>query len=269
MSENIYKTALKRTLDTYGILLALIFVALLIISSWVAKHSLDAAGVFFSIIGIFFPVCIVLFAITIQKVRIELYTQLAKELGLSYFRNKDNTFTHPFLEKNKHIEHLLHIMHGTLEGEPFIYSLYTYTVGSGKNSRTYTYSVIIIDLPVSVPHIIISDDGHRFTFGLPYPESLNLPSHMRKITLEGNFSHERDVYVEVEHEIEAYQLLSPDTMSFLLDHIGDVEIELVENELFIYKRHELNRKSEILDFISLYKTLYSHIKRTIPSIQKH
>ncbi len=269
MSENIYKIALKRMFDKYGILLALIFVALLIISTWVAKHSLDKAGVFFSIIGVLFPICIILFAISIDKVRVELYTQLAKELNLSYFRNKDNKFTHPFLEKNLHIEHLLHIMYGTLENESFLYSLYTYTVGSGKHSKTYTYSVIMIDLPVSVPHIIISDSGHDFTFGLPYPQSLHLPSHMRKVTLEGNFSKERDVYVEVEHEIEAYQLLSPDTMSFLLDHIEDVEIELVENKLFVYKTHEMNRKSEILDFISLYKTLYTQIKRTIPSIQKH
>ncbi len=268
MPDNIYKAAYQRVIKKYGNILLALLIIIALICFWLIYKTRQPESII-SVFGILFPICIVLYAYSLEKVRRELYSQIAQELGLSYIHNKDGSFIDSFLETHNHTQHIRHVITGMLDGTQFSYYIYSYTVGSGKNKRTYSYSVIMQTLPVSVPHIIIHDNTYTFTFGLPYPYSRSIPSNLRKVTLEGNFSKERDVYVEKEHEIEAYQLLSPDTMSFLLDNIQDVQIELTKDRLFIYKTHELYRKSDVMEFIDLYKTLTSKIKQVIPSIQKY
>lgn len=268
MPDNIYKAACQKVIKKYGNILLALLVTISLICFWLVYKTKKPESII-SVFGVLLPICIVLFAYSLEKIRSELYTQLAKDLNLTYVQNKDKSYKDSFLEAHNHTQHVRYVMHGVLNGEQFSYYVYSYTVGSGKNRRTYSYSVIMQVLPVIVPHIIIHDNTYTFTFGLPYPDSRSIPSDLRKVTLEGNFSKERDVYVEKEHEIEAYQLLSPDTMSFLLDYIQDVQIELTKDRLFIYKTHELYRKSDIVEFINLYKTLSSKIKQVIPSIQKH
>lgn len=106
------------------------------------------------------------------------------------------------------------------------YGEYQYTDGYGRYAHVYQYGYIKIKLTRRLPHIMIHSKG-------------NSPNHhffsSQKMQLEGDFNDYFNVYVPTGYERDALYILKPDLMASLIDNAKEYDIEIIDDELFIYK----------------------------------
>jgi hypothetical protein len=105
---------------------------------------------------------------------------------------------------------------------------YQYTVGSGRNSRTYKFDFTSIKLPRKVPHLVLNFKGNSIN-----PNTYDY--HVQKLKLEGDFSKHFDLYAPPDYQIDALQIFTPDVMDALMNFGKDCDFELVNDELYVYQ----------------------------------
>ena len=112
---------------------------------------------------------------------------------------------------------------------------YEYTVGSGKQRRTYTWYYAGIRLPRRVPHLVLdskSNDGTVMGKAL----ISNLPvviSSSQRISLEGDFDRYFMLYAPKRYDVDVRYVLTP-VMAALVDKSSRFDVELVDDMAFFY-----------------------------------
>ena len=113
---------------------------------------------------------------------------------------------------------------------------YEYTVGSGKQRRTYTWHYAGMRLPRRVPHLVLdskSNDGTVMGKAL----ISNLPvviSNSQRISLEGDFDTYFTLYAPKQYDVDVRYVLTPDVMAALVDKSSRFDVELVDDMAFFY-----------------------------------
>lgn len=113
---------------------------------------------------------------------------------------------------------------------------YEYTVGSGKQRRTYTWHYAGMRLPRRVPHLVLdskSNDGTVMGKAL----ISNLPvviSNSQRISLEGDFDTYFALYAPKQYDVDVRYVLTPDVMAALVDKSSRFDVELVDDMAFFY-----------------------------------
>ncbi len=125
-----------------------------------------------------------------------------------------------------------YIISGSSHELPFSTYAFSYTVGSGKNQRSYDLQVFELTLPRKLPHMVIdslveSGNGSSSTLPIEFAES-------QKIELEGDFSKYFSLYAPDNYGITALTVLAPDAMEILMKYAAKCDIEIIENKLFFY-----------------------------------
>lgn len=111
---------------------------------------------------------------------------------------------------------------------------YQYTVSSGKNSTTYRWGYVAVKLDVPLPNIVLDAIGNN-GFGS------NLPASFRKdqqLSLEGDFDKYFTLYCPAGYETDALYLFTPDIMSRFIDNAAELDVEIVDDWLFLYTKRE-------------------------------
>lgn len=149
-------------------------------------------------------------------------------------------------------EHLIYKI-GSPDEATFEIGSHQYTVGSGKNQRTYYWTYTAIELDRHVPHMVLDakSNNARF-FGKSFMS--NLPASFRRdqvISLEGDFDKYFTLYAPEQYKRDAYYVFTPDLMALLIDHSHQFDAEVVDNKLFIYSP----RSGKLLDPNFLYQLL--------------
>lgn len=119
---------------------------------------------------------------------------------------------------------------------------YTYTTGSGKNSQDHTWGYVKVKLPRKLPHMVLDAKGNN-TLGM----FTNLPDVFNKdqvLALEGDFNSHFTLYAPKEYERDAFYVFTPDVMAKLIDDGGGYDMEVVGDELFVYKSSGFNLDTE-------------------------
>lgn len=109
---------------------------------------------------------------------------------------------------------------------------YYYITGSGKNAQTHDYGYVHIKLPRRLPHMVL-DARQNNIFG----KFTNLPdfySSKQKLSLEGDFDEHFTLYAPKEYEQDALYVFSPDIMQLLIDESSGYDVEVVDNDLYLY-----------------------------------
>lgn len=135
---------------------------------------------------------------------------------------------------------------GIYRGFEFELYQHNYWTGSGKNRTKHTLSILNLKLPKKVPHLVINskiEDSTGFS-GSVLPV---LFLDNQKITLEGDFSKYFDVYSPKNYQVSALSLLTPDVMQTFLTRLHQVDVELVNDRLYIYDPDPLNSAEQIAD----------------------
>ena len=102
------------------------------------------------------------------------------------------------------------------------------------NASPYTY--ICIRLAKRVPHILLDNKANNVGFMKKYSNTASIFSKDQILSLEGDFNNYFTLYAPKEYEQDALYIFTPDLMTLLIDKVKDADVELIGDQLYIYKR---------------------------------
>ncbi|MGO1628765.1 MULTISPECIES: hypothetical protein [unclassified Microbacterium] len=112
---------------------------------------------------------------------------------------------------------------------------YRYTTGSGKNSTTHVWGYVAIHLDTPLPHIVLDAKGNNGLFGSNLPTSFD---RGQRLSLEGSFDEFFTLYCPRGYETDALYLFTPDIMARFMDNAAELDVEIVDNWLFLYAKRD-------------------------------
>ncbi|WP_449407068.1 hypothetical protein [Microbacterium maritypicum] len=113
---------------------------------------------------------------------------------------------------------------------------YRYTVQSGKNSTTYRWGYVAVKLDVPLPNIVLDAKGNN-AFGSNLPASFQ---RAQRLSLEGDFDQHFTLYCPEGYERDALYLFTPDIMARLIDNAAELDVEIVDDWLFLYTQRRVS-----------------------------
>jgi len=112
---------------------------------------------------------------------------------------------------------------------------YQYTTGSGKNSTTHKWGYVAVKLDVPLPNIVLDALGNNALFGTNLPASFQKE---QRLALEGDFDQYFTLYCPAGYEQDALYLFTPDIMARFIDNAAQLDVEIVDDWMFLYTRRE-------------------------------
>ncbi|GAA2894715.1 hypothetical protein [Microbacterium esteraromaticum] len=109
---------------------------------------------------------------------------------------------------------------------------YRYTTGSGKNKTTHNWGYVAVKLDVPLPNIVLDALGNN-SLGSNLPSTF---SKDQRLSLEGDFDQHFTLYCPSGYEADALYLFTPDIMARFIDHAAQLDVEIVDDWLFLYMR---------------------------------
>ena len=114
---------------------------------------------------------------------------------------------------------------------------YEYTTGSGKDKTTHHWGYVAVKLDVPLPNIVLDATSNNSLFGSNLPASFD---KSQRLSLEGDFDRYFDLYCPAGYETDALYLFTPDIMARFIDHAAALDVEIVDDWLFLYARREFS-----------------------------
>jgi hypothetical protein len=136
---------------------------------------------------------------------------------------------------------------------------FKYVTGSGKNRSTHTFGFARIALTRHLPNMVLDARQNNFLGMSNLPDSFH---SSQRLNLEGDFNEHFDLYVPKEYERDALYVFTPDVMQALIDHGKRYDIEVVDNELFIYvpRRIDLKSQTSLEDILGVVDAIHAELK---------
>jgi hypothetical protein len=197
-----------------------------------------------------------------RKAEGQFMKQVGTALGYTYFDSAPMTSVMGTLFSFGHGQTLSFVLSGQYATLPVRIYYYSTTVGSGKNSHTYTFTVFEITYPYDMPHVILCKKEGFWT-SLSEGNYHSFPGG-EMTTLEGNFSKYFSLCGEKGLETETYEIFTPDVMQTILDKTPKVNFELCKNKLYVYTLEAVSKKEDMVSLydgaITLLQSLSTHFK---------
>ena len=114
---------------------------------------------------------------------------------------------------------------------------YRYTTGSGKEETTHRWGYVAIHLDTPLPHIVLDALGNNSVFGSNLPTAFDRD---QRLSVEGDFDQHFALYCPKGYERDALYLFTPDIMARFIDHAGQLDVEIVDDWLFLYTRRDVS-----------------------------
>jgi hypothetical protein len=114
---------------------------------------------------------------------------------------------------------------------------YRYTTGSGKNQTTHRWGYVAIKLATPLPHIVLDAVGNNALFGSNLPQVFDKD---QRLSLEGDFDQHFALYCPRGYEQDALYLFTPDIMARFIDHAAQLDVEIVDDWLFLYAKRDFS-----------------------------
>lgn len=114
---------------------------------------------------------------------------------------------------------------------------YRYVTGSGKNQSTHKWGYVAIKLDVPLPHILLDAVGNNGLFGSNLPTSFDRD---QRLSLEGDFDRYFALFCPRGYERDALYLFTPDIMARFIDNAAELDVEIVDDWLFLYAKRDLS-----------------------------
>lgn len=136
------------------------------------------------------------------------------------------------------------IITGEYRGFDFELYEHSYWTGTGRSRSQHRLSILNLKLPKKVPHLVVDSrvEGSSRYGGSVLPIDFD---YKQKLTLEGDFSKYFNVYSPHNYQVSALSLLTPDVMQMFLAKLHRVDVELVNNRLYIYAPDVMNSSEQI------------------------
>ncbi len=113
---------------------------------------------------------------------------------------------------------------------------YQYTTSNGKQSQTHRWGYVAVKLDVPLPNIVLDALGNN-TLGSTLAMAFRGD---QQLSLEGDFDRYFSLYCPSGYEADALYLFTPDVMARFIDHAAQLDVEIVDDWLFLYARRDLS-----------------------------
>jgi hypothetical protein len=119
-----------------------------------------------------------------------------------------------------------------------------YVTGSGKNRQTHTFGFIRVALSRHLPNMVLDARKNNFWKFTNLPDSFD---RSQRLSLEGDFDTYFDLYVPKQFERDALYVFTPDVMQALIDNGSDYDMEIVDDQLYMYRttKHDLASEASL------------------------
>lgn len=114
---------------------------------------------------------------------------------------------------------------------------YRYKTGSGKQETTHQWGYVAVRLDVPLPNIVLDATSNNGLFGSNLPESYG---RVQRLSLEGDFDRYFRLYCPPGYERDALYLFTPDVMARFIDNAAALDVEIVDDWLFLYAQRDLS-----------------------------
>lgn len=159
------------------------------------------------------------------------FENFARDNGLMYVAGEVSPKYEGVIFSSGHSRRL----YDRFQSDDFEIGNYRYTVQHGKSSTTYKYGYIRIKLQRHVAHMLLDGKSNNTNiFGASFS---NLPLTMNKdqtLSLEGDFNEHFTLYAPKEYERDALYIFTPDLMALLIDNVSKFDVEVIDDQLFVY-----------------------------------
>lgn len=135
---------------------------------------------------------------------------------------------------------------------------YMYITGSGKNRSEHHWGYVRVKLVRKLPHMLLDAKSNNILGKLS-----NLPESFGRqtLSLEGDFDKYFTLYVPEGYQRDALYALTPDVMAALVDAGKEFDIEIVDDELFIYGRAiDLGLQSKIEPLLAVVERVGTELR---------
>jgi hypothetical protein len=119
---------------------------------------------------------------------------------------------------------------------PVEFGNYRYTVRHGKSSTTHHWGYVAVKLDVPLPNIVLDAIGNN-GFGSNLPAAFQ---RAQRLSLEGDFDQHFTLYCPAGYERDALYLFTPDIMARFIDHAAQLDVEIIDDWLFLYTKREVS-----------------------------
>ncbi|MBI4135023.1 MAG: hypothetical protein HY471_02875 [Candidatus Sungbacteria bacterium] len=222
---------------------------LIVLAFSLAAVAFVALGGFLAILWATAGIFIVVYG-AIERARRERLMRAFAELnGLKFLPDAGlESFSADFFFQG-HSQKVSHVISGVFNRHPIRFFTFEFTTGSGKRKTKHYNAGIEASLDVSIPSLIISPN--TWSDYEPHQE-------MEPVLLEGNFGEHFHVWAGKGMQREAREVLTPDEMSYLIDHARDYTIEFHRDKIYLFKRdYPINSPEELQNIISVIRYLLS------------
>ncbi|GAA5210418.1 hypothetical protein [Microbacterium kyungheense] len=205
----------------------------------------EAAG--FGIVGAFLPVLFIGAIVTVAVVvgvrlarsgeeRMYRLDRFARANGMSYVPRFDDPGLPGMIFSLGSSRNATDLVRG--ERPRFVeFGNHAYTTGSGKNKTTHNWGYVAVKLDVPLPNIVLDATSNNSLFGSNLPASFDKD---QRLSLEGDFDRYFDLYCPAGYETDALYLFTPDIMARFIDHAAALDVEIVDDWLFLYSRRQFS-----------------------------
>jgi len=162
------------------------------------------------------------------KIKRQFTEQFGASIGFAYAPTADESTVDGNLFKIGHSQHIYDVLSGKQDGRDSRMFSYRFTIGYGRDSHTYNFTVFETTFPNILPDIVLTSHSGIFSSVPTFSDG------SERVQLEGDFNKYFTVKVPKGYETEAYQILPPNVMADLIDRAKGLNFEFNGNKLYIY-----------------------------------
>lgn len=187
-------------------------------------------------------VCGIYFAYLHTKAEKWFFEQFADANNLNYSESAPIESVKGRLFDVGHGKEISNVVSGIHQNHPMRLYHYSYSVGGGKNQRTYNFTVFEITFEKTVfPHILLQSRT-MWKYG---SEDNSGEVQDIELSLEGEFSKSYRLYSTQKYEIEILQIFTHEVLQFLKQNGPELSIEFAENKMYIYDDRAISNRKQL------------------------
>ena len=116
------------------------------------------------------------------------------------------------------------VISAVYEGHVCDVFIYQYAIGSGRDRRTYYYTIARVRLEKAFPHLILDS---KYSWSITKRGDATEP-----VKLEGNFANDFTLYYRPGENIDALSIITPDVMQAVQQKSKYQDIEVIDKSIF-------------------------------------
>ena len=188
---------------------------------------------------------VIFIAYKLEKKRTEILRQVAMQKGFSFNPKTEKSYIDSLpkltIFKKGHSKKLTNLIKGNKNSIAWSIFDYKFTVGHGKNSRTYKQTVALASLHTSLPNFYLGRENifHKIgsKFGYQDIDFDNFPEFSDKYLLRG------------ENETAVKNLFTSNILRFFQENMTNIYVEAEKNYLIYYRLSRRIKPLELDQFI--------------------